>query len=338
MMNNHQKIDINAYFVRWQDGRLTPSERHILDEWLQEDANKKAWDALAGVWRIAEEPAVPQGTPVEAQWLHLANRLPREQATHSTSLAGSIFGRLPNLPAVPNFKGATLTLGAIAFCVLLYTLLSPPRIEEAMVAFGQQLEVHLPDGSEVHLNSGSTFRYPEKFNDKVRLVELSGEGYFKVEPGQIPFVVETEFASTRVLGTEFNVRTWDSATEVFVSSGKVAVHSNIAVQASEVEVLPGQLAVCKDGPIAVQPTMNPGGLLSWRQGRLVFTNAPIPRVLKDIQRMFNVSIHVDSRLSAHSITAEFDRESVEQVVQTLAASLNATIVPISGGYELKARE
>ncbi len=42
----------------------------------------------------------------------------------------------------------------------------------------------LPDGSEVHLNSGSLLIYPEKFTGRSRSVYLSGEANFKVKGGQ----------------------------------------------------------------------------------------------------------------------------------------------------------
>ena len=76
---------------------------------------------------------------------------------------------------------------------------------------------------------------------------------------------------------------------VLTTPRRVAVHSNTAVQATEVEILPGQLAVCKDGPITVQPTEKPGDLLSWRHGRLVFSNKPLSAVLDELHRTYNTA-------------------------------------------------
>jgi len=334
-MNDQQKIDPNQYFLRWQDGRLSESEQTALDDWLRVAENKKIWNELVSVWGAVQLPAIPRNTPVDAQWLHLANRLPQDMKTVP---AASLVQRWCSAVALPNIRIAVTAAVAALVCILAYTFYVPHQeLQAVTVPFGERLAVYLPDGSEVLLNSGSTLKYPETFDDKVRLVELLGEGYFKVEHGQIPFVVQTEFASARVLGTEFNVRTWDAETAVFVHSGKVAVHSNIAVQASEVIVLPEQLAICKDGPITVQPTENPGGLLSWRHGRLVFTNLPLASAASEIQRRFNVKVDIDAALSAHSVTAEFDSEPVQKIMQTLAASLNAEVLPTSEGYALRAR-
>ena len=334
-INNQQKIAWKQYFLRWREGRLNESEQETLDAWLLVAENKKLWHELLSVWRAAQPPEIPQGTPVDAQWLHLANRLPQDV---KTAPAGSFAQRLRSAMALPNIRITAIAAVAALVCILAYTFYVPPQeMQSVTVPFGEQLAVQLPDGSEVLLNSGSTLKYPGSFDDNVRLVDLSGEGYFKVEHGQIPFVVETEFASARVLGTEFNVRTWDAETVVFVNSGKVAVHSNTAVQASEVIVLPEQLAICKDGPITVQPTENPGDLLSWRHGRLVFTDQPLTSAVAEIQRRFNVRVNIDTELSVHSVTAAFNKEPVQKIVQALAASLNAKVVRTSYGYDLRVR-
>ncbi|MBR1539137.1 MAG: FecR domain-containing protein, partial [Bacteroidales bacterium] len=45
---------------------------------------------------------------------------------------------------------------------------------------GVKGKITLPDGSEVILNSSSTLRSPARFENGKRVVELEGEGYFKV--------------------------------------------------------------------------------------------------------------------------------------------------------------
>lgn len=45
---------------------------------------------------------------------------------------------------------------------------------------GGKSKVLLADGSLVWLNSGSTLKYSTDFNEKERIVTLSGEGYFEV--------------------------------------------------------------------------------------------------------------------------------------------------------------
>lgn len=337
-MNKKNSFDMNQYFVRWQDGRLSPSEQETLENWLADSAqNQKVWNHLLNVWKASSASPIPVGTPPDVQWRHLLNRLLVDSPKpEKASDMGSIVEKLKSSIRLPSPAFAVASAVVIMVLIFAYKFyFTAPSLQELTVPFGQQMELVLSDGSEIHLNAGSTFKYPKKFNSTVRKVELEGEAYFKVEPGQVPFVVETSRARTRVLSTEFNIRTWDSATEVFVNSGRVAVHSNIAVQATEVEVLPGQLAICKDGPIQVQPTEHPDDLLSWRHGRLVFTNKPLTSVLAELERTYSIRIVADPALLNHTISATFSNDLVTTITETLAAALNAKIKRTANGYFLQ---
>ena len=56
-----------------------------------------------------------------------------------------------------------------------------PVIHSINVPFGKRFKIVLSDGTLVHLNSGSTFKYPVVFdNKKAREVFLKGEAFFDV--------------------------------------------------------------------------------------------------------------------------------------------------------------
>lgn len=73
----------------------------------------------------------------------------------------------------------------------------------------------LGDGTLVCLNSESELRYPVRFDGEERQVFLRGEGYFEVtkDPDH-PFVVEVENARIEVLGTTFNVCSYEEEERV----------------------------------------------------------------------------------------------------------------------------
>ena len=55
---------------------------------------------------------------------------------------------------------------------------------------GQKSIIHLPDGTKVHLNSGSVLQYFSDYQSN-RYVELEGEAFFEVEKKpENPFVVK----------------------------------------------------------------------------------------------------------------------------------------------------
>lgn len=85
----------------------------------------------------------------------------------------------------------------------------------------------LEDGSVVILQPNSRISYPEHFGERKRMVYLHGEAFFQVKRDVTkPFIVSTENLATQVLGTSFNVKSYDGAgsIEVQVATGRVSVY------------------------------------------------------------------------------------------------------------------
>jgi ferric-dicitrate binding protein FerR (iron transport regulator) len=100
--------------------------------------------------------------------------------------------------------------------------------------------IYLSDGSEIVLNSGSSIKYTEDFNDEDRQVELVGEAFFDVERNEDkPFIITTGKLKTRVLGTSFNINSTNSAVYVTVSSGLVQVYDEYNI----IRIKPNQEAI-----------------------------------------------------------------------------------------------
>lgn len=78
---------------------------------------------------------------------------------------------------------------------------------------GGQYRIILPDDSEVLLNASSSIRFAKNINEQsVRVVELTGEGFFKVQKSAVkPFIVNTHGQQVQVLGTVFNVNSYDKS-------------------------------------------------------------------------------------------------------------------------------
>ena len=88
--------------------------------------------------------------------------------------------------------------------------------------------VLLPDNSSVLLSPGSNLRYRKQTNEQLREVFLQGEGFFEVAKNpDKPFLVYTNNLTAKVLGTSFQIHSYDNEETVFVKvkAGKVAVSS-----------------------------------------------------------------------------------------------------------------
>ena len=86
--------------------------------------------------------------------------------------------------------------------VLVYNTLTVP--------YGKQFELQLSDGTNVHLNAGTSLKYPVKFvKGKNREVFLNGEAFFNVaKEVNHPFIVNANEIDVRVLGTQFNISSY----------------------------------------------------------------------------------------------------------------------------------
>jgi len=181
----------------------------------------------------------------------------------------------------------------------------------------------LPDGSEVILNSASTLRTPTKYENGKRVVELDGEGYFKVEsnPDWPMYVKTLKGVTVKVTGTEFNLSTYsdDAALKLTLVRGKVSLidekdEKEVAVRENEEVVVGAKTKLEKPTHKAADLRLN----TSWKDGYLVFDNTPIREVIKKMERWYGVEITVlDSHVMNNTFTASFRSESLQQVLTLL---------------------
>ncbi|MFT3738792.1 MAG: FecR domain-containing protein [Breznakibacter sp.] len=185
--------------------------------------------------------------------------------------------------------------------------------------YGQMAHVVLPDSSEVWLNAGSTLTYSNQFSVHNRDVSLAGEAYFDVKRnGNLPLVVSIGDLRVKVLGTKFNVNAYpnDNKFNVVLESGRVELGDNRSPKL-KFTLSPGELGEydTESGNIKVQP-INSYYHTSWRNGTLLFNDAPMAEVIKRLERKFNVSVTVKNPgIYKSIITANFQNESLDEILE-----------------------
>ena len=152
---------------------------------------------------------------------------------------------------------------------------------------GGEYQLLLPDGTRVWLNAATTIKYPTRFDGRTRKVQLVGEAYFQVaKDPEHPFIVESEGQSVEVLGTHFNVNTYKpSAGVITLEEGKVRVSSG----AEKAILRPGQQAAVSRGTLKVFDA-DMESALAWKNGLLLFRDAPLRTVLDEVSRWYDVEI------------------------------------------------
>lgn len=175
------------------------------------------------------------------------------------------------------------------------TTLDTNQLCETIVPLGSQTKIVLPDGSTVVLRSGSILKYPPIFGTQKRDVYLIGEGYFEVaKDTEKVFQVQVGDACIQVTGTVFNVRSYpdDKKTEVDLIEGGVTFsvgNRNIALKADEKVIYDWQTRDLKHRACDAHKSA------LWTTGKLSFVNESFKEILKDIERKYNVKIHIKSQ-------------------------------------------
>ena len=181
---------------------------------------------------------------------------------------------------------------------------------EIIAPIGSRTIVQLSDGTEVHLNYGSKIKYPRNFGN-TREVTLSGEGYFDVAHNpEKPFIVKTGKLNVKALGTEFNVNAYpgDDVIETTLIEGKVVIEKTIQGEKnlSLGTMVPGQHVAYDLNSGKVTSTKGGvGKYVAWKEGKMIFDNAPIAEVARELSRKFNVVIEVEDNIKYLTYTVAF---------------------------------
>lgn len=202
---------------------------------------------------------------------------------------------------------------------------SKPIYNELTIPYGKSFKLVLSDGTTIHLNAGSSIKYPVKFIEGAqREVFLKGEAFFDVvKNARHPFVVNVNDLNVRVLGTKFNVSSYpeDRNINTVLVEGSVALHDkDDTYNASTAFLLePGYKGEWNpDSKETTMSKVDTNEYTSWIEGRMIFRNAPFRIIRKKLERKYNVSIKNNNKiLEERTYNAVFDIESIEQVLRTL---------------------
>ncbi|UPZ36502.1 FecR domain-containing protein [Sphingobacterium sp. PCS056] len=160
-----------------------------------------------------------------------------------------------------------------------------------------QYDIVLPDGTKVSLNAESSLEYPVKFTGSERRVKLSGEGYFEVAHDKTkPFHVLTSKQDIQVLGTVFNVRTYDNSEATTLVSGKVSIRNSIT---KELAILnPKQNATVSSKIIRIE-NVDTDAYTGWKEGMIVANGSTLKEVVSDLERWYDVTFKFQSNYTGN---------------------------------------
>lgn len=187
----------------------------------------------------------------------------------------------------------------------------------------KNLQVTLPDGSSVVLNRSTKLSYRKNFGGHGGNVDLTGEAYFDVfHDAKNPFTVNARTARIRVLGTSFNVITYnpDSAVEVYVTTGRVML-SEVAGN-KKLEVDPGFIGTI-DNKSAEKILNKDLNYMAWNTGHLVYNGQTLDVVFSDLRKVYNMDVVADTPdILKKTWTSPIDNQPQETIIRLICASFN----------------
>ncbi len=225
---------------------------------------------------------------------------------------------------------AVLMIGLVIGSLYYVSRFTPEIITQNIsTPYGGKTQFILPDGSTVWLNSGSSFNYPSRF-DGDRIVELSGEAYFKVEKQKEPFRVKTKYGEVEVLGTEFNVKAYDNETFLTtLEKGSVVFTNKFGKQA---KLEPGMQVVFDSVDFRMR-RVETKLYTSWKDGKLIFRDEPLKNIITQLERWYNVEIVLqDDRIKNLKYNGTIEMESFSEVLELIKVT-----TPIKYSFDRKTR-
>lgn len=219
----------------------------------------------------------------------------------------------------PLATAAVLILGLFSFSNL------PMRLQaDHLTVVGERQRLQLEDGSRVLLNTNSAFS--STINERQRVARLyQGEAFFEVgaNRGQ-PLEIDAGPVQASVRDTAFAVRYLDGVAQVNVQRGDVdlrATHNDARVRLSageSIRIGPNGF----DHPAKLDTATD----LAWVQGRLIFENCPLDKVLAELRRYYpGWIINTNEQLADVNVTGNYRLDQPLDVVRSLAHITSARL-------------
>ncbi|SDE35256.1 FecR family protein [Pricia antarctica] len=224
-----------------------------------------------------------------------------------------------NIKTIPLFAKVALAVAAtvLLFLGLSYFLDSNKVTEQS--GFGEQRSISLIDGSRVIINAKSELTYNSKSWDKNRELYLKGEAFFKVKKGKT-FTVRTNNGSVTVLGTQFDVNSFNDFFEVTCFEGSVKVVDNN--NENEVIILPGQAVKYVGRAVSTENLSMTQDVPSWVFGESSFRKTPLKNVIRALENQYNVQVNLNGIDGSIIYTGSFTNDNLEMALASIFKTID----------------
>jgi transmembrane sensor len=334
-------------------GELTADETRELINWIKSDStNKRYFDEYCEIWITAKANLKNPGYNFHEGFWKFKQKIKTEGKSSSDRNKTNLFNTITRYAAI------FIVVASLSGLLFYYIgknrfVINGQSFSELIVPMGSRAQLSLSDGTTVTLNAGSSLKYDNRFGISDRIVQLEGEGYFKVaKDSKRPFTVKTTYLNVMALGTIFNIKAYsgDKTIETTLIEGSVKIEEITDKSTVEVTVLkPNQKLTFfkKDSttvdeaaspevksrsntqPLQVQKSIgiprlvtenvNVEPVISWKENHWIFEKQSLSQIAIDLERKFDVQIlFASERLKSYRFTGTILAEPIEQVLEAMS--------------------
>ena len=298
---------------------LTPTATTTLfwQDWLAENPEKQPLveEAAQIILAIEHDPIDLSPQKRDSMWQRITAALASEERAASKAT----FTRFTN-----GYQVAAVLIGVLIVSIVALFLLREDTTQ-LTTAYGEKKQYLLPDSSVVILNAHSTLQYTTAGFQQNRAVRIEGEAYFDIKKQldqqghPCPFIVYTEALTVEVLGTEFNVNTRRTNTEVVLTEGNVKLKLAHASTRPAVYMNPGDMVTYEPkGETLHKALVNPNAHTAWKSEELVFKDTPVIEIIHLLEDNYGLQIVLRNKaLAQRRYTGTFHKPSPEIILLSL---------------------
>lgn len=186
---------------------------------------------------------------------------------------------------------------------------------------GGEYQLELVDGTRIWVNASSRLRYPLQSTGENRKIELEGEAFFEVSPlyidgKSVPFIVTTGTQRLEVLGTSFNINSYERDVLTTLVEGKVRLSSP---RSPENYLEPHEQATFNrnSGAFSKQ-AVDPIYAVAWKNGNFAFEDNTIQEVMNQLSRWYDVEVEYRNDVSDVHFSGTISRfEDINSVLKLI---------------------
>ena len=309
--NTHIELE---FIIRYLAGETTPDEVQKLLLWRNEsEENQTQFEQVKTIWENIEKTSIDRNVQIEKEW-----RVHKD--TYLVAEKSKVFV----LRTFLKYAAGLFLLIGLSIGGWLY--FSGNTIKTELAASN---ELILPDGSMVTLNAHSKLTYNESFGVKNRTVHLQGEAFFDVKKdANSPFIIKTQSADIKVIGTSFNVKAYPNMNKVAVTvaEGRVMLYEKDK-ESNQIIIGKGEEAIFDKQQGTFLSNINTDlNYNSWKTKLIVFENDSLPYILSTLSEVYHVEfVIINSKLNQCTLTTSFDNNDLGTVLKILKSTLSVDI-------------